>query len=92
MSVGVKTLKLRFMVLTAVTVRCRQGEQMVPELLVPTVKYGGGCVIMWGCFAGDSVGEFIKIGVQLTSMSTTASDMQRHAIPSGLLVSRTMLT
>lgn len=76
MSLGVKTQNLRFMVLTAVTVRCRWGEQMVPERLVPTVKYGGGPVIMWGCFAGDSMEEFIKIGVQLTSMSTTASDIQ----------------
>lgn len=73
MSLGVKTQNLRFMVLTAVTVRCRWGEQMVPERLVPTVKYGGGPVIMWGCFAME---EFIKIGVQLTSMSTTASDIQ----------------
>lgn len=56
MSLGVKTLNLRFMELTAVSVRCRQGEQMVPECLVPTVKYGGGSEIMWGCFAGDSVG------------------------------------
>lgn len=73
---GVKTLNLRFKVLTAVTVQCRKGEQMVPECLVPTVKYGGGRVIVWRCFAGDSVGEFIKIGVQLTNMSTTAIAMQ----------------
>lgn len=65
MSIGVKTLNLRFLILTAVTVRCGQGEQMVPERLVPTVKYGGGCVILWGGFAADGVGEFIKIGVQL---------------------------
>lgn len=64
------------MVLTAVRVRSGQGEQMVPEGPVPTVKYGGGRVIMWGCFAADAVGEFIKIRIHLTNMSTTANDMQ----------------
>lgn len=32
---------------------------MVPECVVPTVKYGEGGVM--GCFAGDTIGDLIKI-------------------------------
>ena len=42
--------------------------------LVPSVKHGGGGVMVWGCFAGDTVGDLIKIeGI-----------LNQHAIPSGL--------
>ena len=43
MSAGVKTLNLRFMALTAVTVRCRQGEQMGPT--VKTCDRGGALLV-----------------------------------------------
>ena len=38
-----------------VFVRRRVGERMVSACVVPTVKHGGGGVMMWGCFAGDTV-------------------------------------
>jgi hypothetical protein len=37
-----------------VFVRCRVGERMISAFVVSTVKHGGG-VMLWGCFAGDSV-------------------------------------
>ena len=40
-----------------VFVRQRVGERMSSACVVPTVKHGGGGVMVWGCFAGDTVGD-----------------------------------
>ncbi|CDQ97734.1 unnamed protein product [Oncorhynchus mykiss] len=37
-----------------VFVRHRVGEQMISACVVATVKKGGGGVMVWGCFAGDT--------------------------------------
>jgi transposase-like protein len=36
-----------------VFVRRRVGERMISACVVPTVKHGGGGVMLWGCFADD---------------------------------------
>ena len=41
----------------SVFVRRRVGEWMISACVVPTVKHGGGGVIVWGCFAGDTVSD-----------------------------------
>ncbi|CAJ0934134.1 unnamed protein product [Ranitomeya imitator] len=51
--------------------------------LVPTVKHGGGGVMVWGCFAGDTVGDLFKIEGMLNQHGYH-SILQRHATPSGL--------
>ena len=38
-----------------VFVRLRVGERMISACVVPTVKLGGEGVMVWGCFAGDTV-------------------------------------
>ena len=66
-----------------VFVRRRKGERMDSTCLVPTVKHGGGGVMVWGCFAGDTVGDLFKIE-GILNQHGYHSILQRHAIPSGL--------
>ena len=59
--------------------------------LVPTVKHGGGSVMVWGCFAGDTVCDLFRIQGTLNQHSYH-SILQRYAIPSGLLLVGLSLT
>ncbi|XP_073529695.1 uncharacterized protein [Phyllobates terribilis] len=61
----------------------KKGERMDSTCLVPTVKNGGGGVMVWGCFAGDTVGDLFKIE-GILNQHGYHSILQRHAIPSGL--------
>jgi len=44
-----------------VFVRRSPGEQMLDQCVIPTVKHGGGSVMVWGCFGGGRTGDLIKI-------------------------------
>ena len=55
--------------------------------VIPTVKHGGGGVMVWGCFAGDAVGDLLKIQGTL-HQDGSHSILQRHIIPSGLRLVR----
>uniref|UniRef100_A0A8C7LHL1 Transposase Tc1-like domain-containing protein n=1 Tax=Oncorhynchus kisutch TaxID=8019 RepID=A0A8C7LHL1_ONCKI len=66
-----------------VFVRCRVGEQMISPCVVPTVKNGGGDVMVWGCFAVDTVCDLFRIQGTLNQHGYH-SILQRYAIPSGL--------
>ncbi len=39
------------------TVWCRKGEEYKDKCMVPTVKHGGGSVLMWGCMSAAGVRE-----------------------------------
>lgn len=39
----------------------RQNEALNKENLSPTVKYGGGSVMVWGCISSSGVGELVFI-------------------------------
>jgi hypothetical protein len=41
--------------------RSRLGEHMISACVVPTIKHGGGGVIVWGCFADDTVCDLFRI-------------------------------
>lgn len=38
-------------------VRRRPGEAFRPDCIAPTVKHGGGSVMIWGCMSASGVGE-----------------------------------
>ena len=37
------------------------GEWMISACVFPTVKHGGGGVMVWGCFSGDTVYDLFRI-------------------------------
>ena len=51
--------------------------------MLPTVKPGGGGVMVWGCFAGDTVEDVFKTEGSL-NQHDYHSILQPHAIPSDL--------
>ena len=58
-------------------------EKMIPECLVPTIKHGGGSVMVWGCFSSAGVGDLVKIeGIMKKEQYKTI--LENNAIPSGL--------
>jgi hypothetical protein len=56
---------------------------MIPACVVPTVKHGGGGVMVWGCFTGDTVSDLCRIQGTLNQHGYH-SILQHYAIPSGL--------
>lgn len=36
-------------------------EKMLSDYVVPTVKHGGGSVIVWGSFCAAGIGNIVKI-------------------------------
>ncbi len=66
-----------------VYVRCREGEWMVSACVVPTVKHGRWGMVVWRCFAGDTVGNSIKIQGTLNQHGYHTI-LQQHAIPFGV--------
>ena len=63
------------------SLKLREGERMISACVVHTVKHGGGGVMVWGCFAGDTV-VYLEFKAHFTSMATTAfcSDMPSHLV------------
>jgi hypothetical protein len=45
---------------------------MIYACVVPTVKHGGGGVMVWCCFAVDTSVNYIEFKAHLTRMATTA--------------------
>lgn len=66
-----------------VYVRRRVGERFKTECVVPTVKHGGGSIMVWGCFAGENVGDLKKIE-GIMDKKVYHKILQYNAIPSGL--------
>lgn len=63
-------------------VRRRRGERMKSQCVTPTVKHGGGSVMVWGCFAGDKVGDLVRINGTLKKEGYHRI-LINNAVPSG---------
>ena len=61
-------------------VRRRTIEKMLEECLTPSVKHGGGNVMVWGCFGAGKVGDLYKVK-GILNKEGYHSILQRHAIP-----------
>ena len=53
--------------------RRRVGERMISACVVPTVKHGGGGVMVSGCFAGYTVCDIFRIQGTLKPLQSTPS-------------------
>ncbi|CAK9827692.1 Transposable element Tc1 transposase [Anthophora retusa] len=62
-------------------VRRRKGEAYQEGCLKPTVKHGGGSVMVWSCISANGVGDLIRIDGKLTA--TQYLKILQHAVPSG---------
>ena len=58
---------------------------MISACGIPTVKHGGGGVMVWGCFAVDIVSDLFRIQATLNQHSYH-SILQHYVIPPGLLL------
>lgn len=68
-----------------VFVRRSAGERVRDQCIVPTVKHGGGSVMIWECFGGTSVGDLHKVDGILRKEGYKHI-LENHAIPSGLRI------
>ena len=57
-------------------------ERTSDNCIVPTIKHGGGSVMVWGCFGGGIAGDLVQI-TGIMRKEEYHSILQRHAIPSG---------
>ena len=65
-----------------VYVRRRTGERLIDDCISPTVKHGGGNIMVWGSISGRGVGDLVKIGGIMDKM-VYHNILVTHAVPSG---------
>ena len=63
-------------------VRRRAGERYNSECLQPSVKHGGGSVMVWGCISANGVGDLVKIE-GIMNAEKYRQLLIHHAVPSG---------
>lgn len=62
--------------------RRKPGERYKPDCVKPTVKFGGGSVMVWGCFCYDGVGDLKKID-GIMRKEDYHRILQHNVLPSG---------
>lgn len=64
-------------------VRRRSNERYHSKCIVPTMKHGGGNILVWGCFSGQGVGDLKKIDGKMDK-KMYHQILIRHGVPSGI--------
>ena len=62
--------------------RRRAGEELNEACLQPTVKHGGGSILVWGCLSADGVGDLVRIHGTIDA-EKYRQILIHHAVPSG---------
>ncbi|XP_076841034.1 uncharacterized protein LOC143485475 [Brachyhypopomus gauderio] len=60
----------------------RKSEKMLEECMTPSVKHGGGNVMVWGCFGAGKVRDLNKVK-GILNKEVYHSILQHHGIPCG---------
>jgi len=59
----------------------RKGERLINKCTIKTMKHNGGNVMIWGCMAGNGVGNITRIEGKMDSPKYI-SILQEHLLPS----------
>lgn len=58
-----------------------QKERYDIDCVVPTVKHGGGGVMVWGCFTWDCLGPLIRLEGAINSQRYIEEVLESHLVP-----------
>ena len=64
-------------------VRRRPGEEYELKCIQPTIKFGGGSVMVWGCFSATGVGSLVRVPTTMNRWKYL-DILQNEMIPSAL--------
>ena len=61
----------------------KKGKPLQDDTIQPTVKFGGGSIMVWGWMMGDQKGDLVLVD-GILEQKQMKKILENHAIPSGL--------